>query len=61
MSKLAYNAHEAADATGVSVDVIRRAVRSGDLAVVNPKVDGKPIAKWLIPAPELARWAGVQA
>lgn len=59
--KITFNAAEAAEATGVSVDVIRRAVRAGDIATVTPLLNGKPMSKWLIPAAELARWAGVAA
>lgn len=56
--KLAYSAQEAADATGLSVDVIRRAVRAGDLATVSPTVGGKKLGKWVVTADELQRWIG---
>lgn len=54
---ITYNVADAATATGVSPDVIRRAIRAGDLATTSPKVDGRQISKPLIPAAELRRWA----
>lgn len=56
-TKITYDVREAADATGVSMDVIRRAIRAGDLATRSPKINGRQIAKPLIPADELRRWA----
>lgn len=56
MSAVSYNLDGAAAATGISVDVIRRATRSGDLPVHYPRVDGKPIARPLIRAADLDRW-----
>lgn len=54
---VAYTIADAARATSVSVDVIRRAIHAGDLVTTSPRVDGRPIAKTLIPADELTRWA----
>ncbi|MFE5293013.1 hypothetical protein ACFQ8T_12600 [Isoptericola sp. NPDC056618] len=51
-----YSYQTAALATGVSRDVIIRAVRAGDLVVSRPEVDGRPIAKPLIPRAELHAW-----
>lgn len=53
---LSYDVASAAAATGVSVDVIRRALRSGDLRAVTPKVDGRRITKLLIRAADLEAW-----
>lgn len=54
---VAYTAKTAAEATGVSVDVIKRAIRAGDIKTSRPRVAGREIAKDLIPAAELERWA----
>ena len=48
--KMAYTVQKAAAATGVSPDVIRRAIRSGNLAASYPS--NRPV----IPAVELASW-----
>ena len=53
---VSYNYAEAAAASGYSIDIIRRAVRAGDLATVAPKVNGKPLSRPVILAAELARW-----
>jgi len=52
----AYTLDDAARASGYSVDVIRRAVRAGDLATVTPVVGGKRISRPVILASELTRW-----
>lgn len=52
----AFSYETAALATGYSQDVIRRAVRAGDIAVSRPKVDGKAVSKPVIPRDELAAW-----
>lgn len=54
---IAYDVASAATATGVSQDVIRRAIPAGDIAATSPRVDGRQISKLLIPADELRRWA----
>lgn len=54
---ITYSIPDAARATSVSVDTIRRAIRAGDLATTSPRVDGRHIATNLIPADELTRWA----
>lgn len=46
----------ASAATGISADVIRRAVRAGDLEVHYPAVDGRATAKPLILADDLREW-----
>lgn len=43
-------------ATGVSSDVIRRAVNAGDLTVHYPEIDGQQVAKPLILADDLRAW-----
>lgn len=58
---VAYNVKDAAEATGLSVDVIKRAIKSGDLRATRPTVDGRQITKDVIPAAELARWVGAQS
>jgi hypothetical protein len=42
--------------TGLSEDTIRRAVNAGDLAVLEPRVDGRRMQKVLIAHDELVRW-----
>lgn len=53
---VSYSYDTAAAATGYSVDVIRRAVRAGDLEMVYPRVDGRTLSKGTIPAQSLDRW-----
>ncbi|GEM_PF-1452884 len=55
--RITYDIASAAEATGVSIDVIRRAIRAGDLATTSPRINGRKISKPLIPAAELERWA----
>ena len=38
-AKLAYTRREAAEACGVSVDVIDKAIKAANLRVVRPKID----------------------
>lgn len=56
MDRLSYTVATAADATGLSQDVIRRAIKAGNLAVIYPKVGTRALAKPLIPAAELDAW-----
>lgn len=51
-----YSYAGAAQATGYSIDVIKRAVRAGDLRTVTPKVAGRHLSKPVILAAELERW-----
>lgn len=46
----------ASAATGLSRDVIIRAVRSGDLTAHYPEIDGRQIAKPVIDADDLRAW-----
>ena len=46
----------AAKRTGLSVDVIRRAIRAGDLPVHYPVVNGRQLAKMAILAADLHEW-----
>lgn len=55
-SKISFNLQEAAISTGYSVDVLRRAIRAGDLATSAPQVDGRTVARRVIKADELERW-----
>ena len=57
MEPITYTYATAAQATGLSVDTIKRAVKAGDLAANQPEIDGRNIASVLIPAEELRRWA----
>lgn len=56
MNQIAYTKRQAAEATGVSLDTIRRAIQAGDLVTVAPRVDGREIQKRLILSSELERW-----
>lgn len=57
MDPLTYTYATAAQATGLSVDTIKRAVKAGDLAANQPVIESRTIASVLIPADELRRWA----
>lgn len=46
----------AALATGYSDDVIRRAIKAGDITARYPRVNGKQLSKPVIQHDELARW-----
>lgn len=56
LAPIAYDTAGAAAAAGVSVDIIKRALRAGDLEARYPRVDGRTIAKPLITVDELRRW-----
>jgi len=56
MSPIAFTIQTAADATGLSVDVIRRAVKSGDLAATRPTIGQRKITRDVILRAELERW-----
>lgn len=57
MTKLAYTRAEAAEACGVSIDTIKRAIAAGQLATVSPrKTKDERLANVLIPEAELRRW-----
>lgn len=53
---VSYSLQGAAEASGISLDVIRKAMRAGDLPVHYPRVNGKPIARPLVRADDLDRW-----
>ncbi|WP_030526630.1 hypothetical protein [Phycicoccus jejuensis] len=53
---VSYSYETASAATGLSVDVIQRAVRAGDLEVRYPQVAGRTLSKPVIERDELARW-----
>lgn len=56
-AKLAYTRAEAAEATGIGIKTIDRAIKAGDLATLpKPTVKGRRIAVVLIAADELRRW-----
>lgn len=57
MEPITYTYATAAQATGLSVDTIKRAVKAGDLAANQPVIESRAIASVLIPAEELRRWA----
>jgi hypothetical protein len=50
ITKLAYNLAEAAEATGMSKDVLRRAIRKGDLRASKSGVneEGDPVGNYVI-------------
>lgn len=54
---IAYDVETAAEAVSLSTDVIRRAIRSGDLATTSPKIEGRALAKPLIDPDNLRAWA----
>lgn len=56
VAPVSYDIPGAAAASGVSTDVIRRAVNAGDIEVRYPIVNGRAIAKPLIEVDELRRW-----
>ena len=53
---VSYDIPGAGQATGLSADVIRRAVNSGDLTVHYPEVDGQQVNKPLILVDDLRAW-----
>ena len=46
----------AAERTGYSVEVIRRATKAGDLPVHYPRIGGKPSSRPVILASDLLAW-----
>lgn len=55
-ARLSFTLAEAAESTGYSIDVIRRAIRAGDILTVAPLVNGRTISRRMITYSELARW-----
>ena len=55
-AKLAYTRREAAEACGVSVDVIDKAIKAANLRVVRPKIGDRKLSTILIVHAELERW-----
>lgn len=53
---VSYDWAGAAAATGLSVDLIRRAYRAGDLTVRYPRIAGAQVRKPVIEYAELERW-----
>jgi hypothetical protein len=56
IAAVSFDVFGAGNASGVSVDVIRRAVRAGDLPVHYPNVKGRQVNKPLILADDLRAW-----
>lgn len=57
--KLAFSAAEAAEACGVSVDTIKRAIHSGSLKAKRTGIDpktGLPAGKYLVLGTDLQSW-----
>lgn len=56
--KLSYNVKEAAEATGLSQDTVKRAIRSGDLKAQKSGKDkgGEPVGKYVIQVHHLKDW-----
>jgi hypothetical protein len=61
--KISYSVDEAAAEVGVSVDVIRRAIRGDQLVATYPKAGkpAKPISKALIRHEDLVAWLDAAA
>ncbi len=55
---VSFSYETAAAATGISEDMIRRAVKAGDLTPRYVEIGGRRIAKPVIEREELARWIG---
>lgn len=55
--KVSYTVREAAEATGLSQDTILAAIRSGDLRVAAPEVDGTRLKnKYVVLREDLIAW-----
>ena len=54
--RLSYTRKEAAEATGLSEDTLKRAINAGDLRPLNPKIQSRSLQKVLIHRDELERW-----
>ena len=56
---IAYSYADAAMVSGYGIDAIKRAVAKGDLQTTAGTIDGRRIAKPVIPADALRRWLGI--
>lgn len=56
MTRIAFSRKEAAEAVGLSIDTVRRAITAGDLLTYKPRIGGREVNKELILASELERW-----
>lgn len=57
VQKLSYTYEDASDATGISVRSLKRAVRSGELKTLSPRVKANtPLDRVLFDPAELERW-----
>lgn len=56
ITPVSFSYETAALATGYSTDVIKRAVRTGDLIARYPEVEGRALSKPVIERDELERW-----
>ena len=54
--RIAHNRRQAAEVSGLSVDVIDKAIKAGNLRAVRPKVGDRKLATILIMHTELERW-----
>lgn len=54
--RLSFTRAEAAEATGLTYDVISAAVRSGDLVEVKPEVNGRRLRNGIIRREDLEAW-----
>lgn len=57
MNLITVNARTAAEMTGLSVDVIKRAIRHGDLRASRPRINGRHVERDVIAVEDLTRWA----
>ena len=56
LTPVSFSYETAALATGLSENMIRRAVRKGDLSVRYVRIDGRDVAKPVIERAELEHW-----
>jgi excisionase family DNA binding protein len=59
--RISYTRKQAAEATGLSTDVIDRAIREGNLPTVRPAVGDRKITTVLITHAALTHWIGAGA
>lgn len=55
-ARISYNIDGAAQATGYSADVIRRAIRAGEIPTRYPEIDGRKLSRPVILAADLTAW-----
>ena len=53
---VSYSYETGSAATGLSIDILKKAVRTGDLVPTYPVIEGRTIAKPVFPREELERF-----